>query len=49
LKPLLAANKRPNIAYLLNERVEQLWDYRSEGWARKLCEEWRERRVTLGS
>jgi transposase len=41
LKLLLAANKRLNTAYLLKESFAQLWDYRSEGWARKFFENWR--------
>ena len=41
LKRLLAANKRLNTAYLLKERFGQLWDYRSEVWARKFFDQWR--------
>lgn len=41
LKLLLAANKRLNTAYLLKESFAQLWDYRSEIWARKFFENWR--------
>jgi transposase len=41
LKRLLAANKRLNTAYLLKESFGQLWDYRSEAWARKFFENWR--------
>lgn len=41
LKLLLAANKRLNTAYLLKESFAQLWDYRSESWARKFFENWR--------
>jgi transposase len=41
LKRLLAANKRLNTAYLLKESFAQLWDYRSEAWARKFFEQWR--------
>ncbi|MGH8611513.1 MAG: ISL3 family transposase [Gammaproteobacteria bacterium] len=41
LKLLLAANKRLNTAYLLKESFAQLWDYRSEAWARKFFENWR--------
>jgi transposase len=41
LKRLLAANKRLNTAYLLKESFAQLWDYRSEVWARKFFENWR--------
>ena len=38
---LLAANKRLNTAYLLKESFGQLWDYESEGWARRFFENWR--------
>ena len=41
LKALLAANKRLNTAYLLRESFGQLWDYESEGWARRFFENWR--------
>ena len=41
LKRLLAANKRLNTAYLLKERFGQLWDYRSEAWAREFFDQWR--------
>lgn len=42
LKTLLAANKRLNTAYLLKESFGQLWNYRSEAWARRFFENWRE-------
>jgi transposase len=35
---LLATNKRLNTAYLLKEAFGQLWDCRSEGWARRFFE-----------
>ena len=41
LKILLAANKRLNTAYLLKESFGQLWDYRSEAWARRFFENWK--------
>ncbi len=41
LKALLAANKRLNTAYLLKESFGQLWDYKSEAWARKFFENWK--------
>jgi hypothetical protein len=41
LKTLLAANKRLNTAYLLEESFGQLWDYEREGWARRFFENWR--------
>jgi transposase len=41
LLALLAANKRLNTAYVLKESFAQLWDYRSETWARKFFENWR--------
>ncbi len=41
LKLLLAANRRLNTAYVLKESFGQLWDYRSETWARKFFDNWR--------
>lgn len=41
LKLLLAANKRLNTAYVLKESFGQLWDYRSEVWARRFFDSWR--------
>ena len=41
LKLLLSANKRLNTAYMLKESFGQLWDYRSEIWARRFFENWR--------
>ncbi len=41
LKMLLAANKRLNTAYLLKESFSQLWDYKSETWARRFFDNWR--------
>jgi transposase len=43
LKKLLTANKRLNTAYLLKEEFSQLWDYQSEGWARRFFESWKEK------
>jgi len=40
LNTLLAANKRLQTAYLLKEQFGQLWEYRSEAWARKFFEYW---------
>ncbi|MFO1160308.1 MAG: hypothetical protein U1E60_15830 [Reyranellaceae bacterium] len=34
---LLAANKRFNTVHLLKETFGQLWNYRREAWARRLC------------
>ena len=42
LKLLLKANKRLNTAYLLKESFGQLWDYQTEGWARRFFEHWRD-------
>jgi transposase len=42
LKILLAANKRLNTAYVLKESFGQLWDYKSEAWARKFFDNWRD-------
>lgn len=41
LKKLLAANKRLNTAYVLKESFSQLWEYRTEGWARRFFENWK--------
>lgn len=41
LKKLLLANKRLNTAYLLKESFGQLWDYQTEGWARRFFENWK--------
>jgi transposase len=41
LKLLLEANKRLNTAYLLKESFGQLWDYNTEGWARRFFENWK--------
>ena len=41
LKKLLAANNRLNRAYLLKESFGQLWDYETEGWARRFFDNWR--------
>ena len=41
LDKLLKANRRLNTAYLLKESFGQLWDYRSEGWARRFFENWK--------
>jgi transposase len=40
LQTLLKANKRLNTAYLLKEAFGQLWDYQTEGWARRFFEPW---------
>lgn len=42
LKKLLCANKRLNTAYLLKESFGQLWSYRTEGWARRFFEIWKD-------
>jgi len=42
LKKLLQANRRLQTAYLLKEEFGQLWEYRSEAWARKFFERWKE-------
>jgi len=41
LKLLLRANKRLNTAYLLKESFSQLWDYKTEGWARRFFDNWK--------
>lgn len=40
LKQLFAANKRLNVAYLLKESFEQLWNYERPGWALKFFTNW---------
>lgn len=40
LKLLIAANRRLNTAYMLKESFSQLWNYRSETWARKFFDNW---------
>jgi transposase len=42
LRLLLKANKRLNTAYMLKETFGQLWDYQTEGWARRFFENWRD-------
>jgi len=42
LKALLKANKRLNTAYVLKESFSQLWDYRSETWAKKFFDNWKQ-------
>jgi len=42
LKKLLGANKRLQTAYLLKETFGQLWSYRTEGWARRFFDHWKE-------
>lgn len=42
LRKLLKVNKRLNTAYLLKESFGQLWDYQTEGWARRFFEHWRD-------
>ena len=41
LDTLLKANKRLNTAYLLKESFGQLWDYTTEGWARRFFDTWK--------
>jgi transposase len=40
LKKLFKANKRLNVAYLLKESFGELWNYRTEGWARRFFDQW---------
>lgn len=42
LRKLFKANKRLYVAYLLKESFDQLWDYETEGGARRFFERWRE-------
>lgn len=43
LKKVLAINRRLNTAYVLKEEFSQLWEYKSEVWARKFFEQWVEK------
>jgi len=40
LEILFKANKRLNIAYLLEDSFDQLWSYETAGWARRFFEQW---------
>ena len=42
LRLLLKANKRLHTAYVLKETFGQLWDYQTEGWARRFFQHWRD-------
>jgi transposase len=42
LHKLLKVNKRLNVAYILKESFGQLWDYETEGWARRFFDRWRD-------
>jgi transposase len=42
LKKLLKANKRLTVAYLLKESFGQLWNYQTEGWARRFFDNWKQ-------
>lgn len=42
LRKLLKANKRISEAYMLKETFGQLWDYSTEGWARRFFENWKQ-------
>ena len=42
LRKLLKANKRLHTAYVLKESFGQLWSYRTEGWARRFFDNWKE-------
>ncbi len=42
MKMLLKINKRLNTAYVLKEAFGQLWDYQTEGWARRFFDNWRD-------
>ena len=41
LAKLLKANQRLNVAYLLKESFDRLWDYEREAWARRFLENWK--------
>lgn len=48
LQELLAANKALLTAYVLKDDLKQLWDYRSEAWARKAWKSWKRRALRSG-
>ena len=39
---VIRLDRRLNTAYLLKESFGQLWDYRTEGWARRFFDNWKE-------
>jgi len=41
LDELLRINKRLNKAYMLKESFNQIWSYKSEGWARRFFDQWK--------
>jgi transposase len=41
LQLLLKVNKRLNTAYILRDSFDQLWDYKSEAWARRFFDNWK--------
>jgi transposase len=41
LQELFRVNKRLYRAYLLKESFGQLWDYQTEGWARRFFDQWK--------
>ena len=41
LRKLLRVNRRLQVAYLLKESFDQLWDYEQEGWARRFFKNWK--------
>jgi len=48
LDELLQANRSLSIVYILKDDLKHLWDYRSEGWARKWFEGWYQRAIESG-
>lgn len=40
LQILFRANKRLNVAYLLQDSFDQLWSYETAGWARRFFDQW---------
>ena len=45
LSELLKANKALLKVYLLKDDLKQLWDYRSEAWAKKFWDQWYRRAI----
>lgn len=48
LEELLAANKALLSIYLLKDDLKQLWHYRTQGWAEKVWQSWKDRALRSG-
>ena len=45
LDELLRANRKLMTVYVLKDDLKHLWDFRSEGWARRFWEQWYQRAI----